>query len=82
MKKLISLVMAGLMLLSAFALASCKEEPNPNPKSESSQTEASATTADNDTSVTVASRNVSNKPPKQAATPALGAIGVRYISFL
>lgn len=43
MKKLISLVMAGLMLLSALALASCKKEPKPQP----SQTEASATTSDN-----------------------------------
>lgn len=44
MKKLISLVMAGLMLLSALALASCKKEEKPQP----SQTEASATTADSD----------------------------------
>ena len=43
MKKLISLVMAGLMLLSALALASCKKEPKPQP----SQIEASATTSDN-----------------------------------
>ncbi len=33
----------------------------------------------NDTSVTVASRNVSEQAPKAGA---LGAIGVRYISFL